>query len=384
MRGNQLVNNIPDEGRIVAICDADERKTAQALKNHQADWRVAKDYRALLDQADIDAVMIATTDHHHVQAGVLACMAGKDVYVEKPLSLYIKEGRTLVSAARKYQRVVQTGTQQRSMEMNKFACELVRDGGIGKVRVVECVNYSSPKHYQPGQLPRMNVPPGMDWDLWQGQAPARPYHDQLASHWTDESPNWWGSWWAYSGRQMTGLGAHAFDMVQYALGADDTGPVEFWPVEEGAEARIHFRYASGVEVRLRFPDQRPYRGPRLGGIFSGSACKIEINRNKFTTNPPDFVKHPPDPELAGKWEGDGWLAHGHVQNWIDCIKSRQRPVADVEIGHRTATVCHLCSITRQLGRRLKWDPASEQFPNDPEANMLVDRERRAGWELPVV
>jgi predicted dehydrogenase len=183
---------------------------------------------------------------------------------------------------------------------------------------------------------------------------------------------------------MTGLGAHAFDMVQYALGMDESGPVEFWPVEEGVDARVHFLYRNGVDVRLKFPDARPYRGPRLGAIFTGTDCKIEINRNKFTTNPPDFVRNPPDPKLAEKWEGEGWLAQGHVQNWIDCIKSRRRPVADVEIGHRTASICHLCTIARLLNRRLKWDPESETFPDDPEASRYLDRERRAGWELPEV
>jgi hypothetical protein len=135
-------------------------------------------------------------------------------------------------------------------------------------------------------------------------------------------------------------------------------------------------------VRLRFPDQEPYRGPRLGAIFVGDQCKIEINRNKFTTNPPDFVQDGPDQELAKKWEGDGWIAKGHVQNWFDCIRSRKRPNADVEIGHRTASICQLLGITRQLGRRLKWDPKTERFPEDDEANLLLDRPRRAGWELP--
>ncbi len=381
-RGNQLVQNIPTTGQVIAVCDADERKIAASLKKHAATWQVCQDYRRLMDQKDVDAVIVTTVDHHHVHAAMLACLAEKDAYVEKPLSLYLREGRSLVDAARKHNRVVQTGTQQRSMEMNQFACELVRDGGIGKVKVVECVNYSGPRKIPAGQLEPMPVPAGLEWDLWQGQTQARPYNDELAFHWTQGLPNWWGSWWEYAGRQVTGLGSHGFDMVQYALGADDSGPVEFWPVDPGPDGKVNFRYANGVEVRLRFPDQEPYRGPRLGAIFVGTDCKIEINRNKFTTNPPDFVKDPPDPKLAEKWEGDGWIAKGHIQNWIDCIKSRERPVADVEIGHRVASICHLITITRQLGRRLKWDPENETFPNDDEANRLLDRTRRTGWELP--
>jgi predicted dehydrogenase len=381
-RGNQLVSNVPQSGRVAAICDADLRKTSAATKAHRADWSIHQDYRRMLDQEDLDAVIICPCDHHHVQAGILACQAGKDIYVEKPLSLYIREGRALVRSVRRHGRVAQTGTQQRSMEMNQFACELVRDGGIGKIRAVECVNFNGPIPYPAEGLPAEPIPEGVDWDLWQGQAPRRPFNRQLFSHWTDGVGRWWGNWRAYSNSQLTGLGAHAFDMVQYALAADETGPVEFWPVEEGPTARIHFRYANGVEVRLQFPDQQPYRGPRNGAIFVGSECKIEINRNKFTTNPPDFVKHPPNAELAAKWEGDGWIAKGHVQNWFDCIRTRKKPNADVEIGHRTATVCQLLVITRQLGRRLTWDPQKEIFPDDDQANALLDRPRHKGWELP--
>ncbi len=381
VRGNQLALNIPEAGRIVAVCDADSRKTTAAVEAHQADWKVYQDYRKMLEHKQLDAVMVCATDHHHVSASVLACQAGKDVYCEKPLSLYVREGRALVNAARQHGRVVQTGTQQRTMEMNRFACELVRSGAIGDIRAVECVNFGGPRPYPAEGLPRQAIPAGVDWELWQGQAPARPFHHDLFSHWQDGYDGWWGNWVDYSNGQLTGLGSHAYDMVQYALGYDDAGPVELWPIEKGPKARIHFRYDNGVEVRLRFPETKPQRGPRLGAIFVGSKCKIEINRNKFTTNPPDFVTDGPPPEVAKKWEGDGWVAKGHVQNWFDCIRSRERPNADVEIGHRTASLCQLLVITRQLGRPLRWDPSTETFPGDDEANALLDRNRRPGWEL---
>ncbi|QDV64008.1 Inositol 2-dehydrogenase [Crateriforma conspicua] len=382
MRGDQLTRNIPNSGRVVAICDADLRKTDEVTKKNQADWRVYQDYRKLIDQKDIDAVMVATVDHHHVLASILACQAGKDVYCEKPLSLYLREGRALVDAARKYQRVVQTGTQQRTMEMNQFACEFVRDGGIGDIRAVECVNFRGPNPYPAKGLPAEPIPQGVNWDLWQGQAPVHPFHHELFQHWTVKNGRWWGNWRDYANSQVTGMGAHAYDMVQYALGADETGPVEFWPVDEGPQARVDFRYANGVQVRLSFPDKEPRRGPQLGAVFTGSKCKMEINRNKYTTNPPDFVSDPPDPELAAKWEGDDLIARGHVDNWFDCIRSREKPNADVEIGHRTASISHLIVITRMLGRRLQWDPEKETFPNDDEANALLDRPRRKGWDLP--
>ena len=383
-RGNQLLSNIPATGTVAAVCDADSRKTAAASVKHGASWAQYSDYRKLLERSDLDAVMVCTTDHHHVHASILACHAGKDVYCEKPLSVYVREGRALVNAARKHRRVVQTGTQQRTMEMNRFACEFVRAGHIGNIHAVECVNFKGPISYPANGLVKEPIPRGVDWDLWQGPAPVRPFNRQLFAHWKANLGRWWGSWRDYSNGQVTGLGSHAFDMVQYALGADDTGPVELWPVESGDDARVHFRYAKGVEVRLRFPDRAPHRGPRLGAIFVGSECKMEINRNKFTTNPNDFVRDAPPPELARKWEGDGWIAKGHVQNWFDCIKSRERPNADVEIGHRTATLCQLIVITRQLGRRLHWDPVIESFAGDGQANALLDRPRRKGWELPTV
>ncbi len=382
MRGDQLVMNVPESGRVAAICDADLRRTAAATEKHQADWRIYQDYRQLIEQKDLDAVMVSTVDHHHVLASMLACQAGKDVYCEKPLSLYIREGRALVQAARKYNRVVQHGTQQRTMEMNQFSCEFVRGGGIGEIRAVECVNFKGPIPYPTDGLPAESIPEGVDWDLWQGQAPVHPFNHELFQHWSDKNGRWWGNWREYSNSQVTGMGSHAYDMVQYALGMDETGPVELWPVEEGPQARVDFRYANGVEVRLVFPDREPRRGPQLGAIFVGSECKIEINRNKFTTNPPDFITNPPDPKLAEKWEGDGLVAKGHVENWFDCIRSREKPNADVEIGHRTASIAHLIVITRLLGRRLKWDPETETFPGDEEANALLDRPRRKGWELP--
>ena len=382
VRGCQLVKNIPATGRVAAICDADARKTNAALQEHQANWSVYDDYRKLIEQKDLDAVLICTPHHQHALPGILACQAGLDIYVEKPLSLYVKEGRVLVNAVRKYDRIAQTGSQQRSMEMDRFACEFVREGGIGKVKCVEAVNFPGPFPYPEKGLTETSIPPELNWEAWQGPAPARPFNPRLAMK---ELEGGWLSWRDYSG-YGTDLFAHSYDMIQYALGMDETGPIDFWPVEgEGRTARIDFRYANGVEVHVKLqPWTDPPRGPHLGAIFVGERCKIEINRNKFTTNPRDFISNPPDPALAKKWEGDGWVARGHIENWFDCIKSRAKPNADVEIGHRTVTVAHLTNIARELGRKLRWNPKDEQFEGDAEANLLLDRPRRAGWELPKV
>ena len=388
VRGKQLIRNIknlPGKGRVAAICDCDARKVAETLQEHHADWKTYEDYRRLIDQKGLDGVMICTPHHQHVLPAMLACQAGLDVYVEKPLSNYVNEGRALVKAARKYGRVVQTGSQQRTMEMNRFACELVRDGGIGHVKVVEAVCFGGPMRYPKEGLPEEPIPAGFNWDLFQGPAPIHPYNQLLAAHWSEKLGGCWTNWRDYSGAG-TDMMAHSLDMVQYAMGADESGPVEFWPVEgKGMSARIDFRYANGIMVQSKYEAYKePQRGPLLGGIFIGDRCKIEINRNKFTTNPPDFIKNPPDPKLAEKWEGDGWVAQGHIENWFDCIKSRAIPTADVEIGHRTVTVGHLINIAREVGRKLRWDPERELVVDDPEANALLDRPRRKGWELPQV
>ena len=298
-----------------------------------------------------------------------------------------KDG-ALVRAARKYNRVVQVGSQQRSMEMDRFACELVRDGGIGKLQLVEAVCFVGPMPYPRQGLPEEPIPAGFNWDLFQGPAPFHPFNRDLCR--PKDSPergHKWIDWRDYAGGGATDMMAHAMDMVQYALGADATGPVEFWPMEKkGMASRVDFRYGNGVEVQAKYPAtwKKPYRGPYLGGIFLGEECKIEINRNKFTTNPHDFVKDPPDPKLAEKWEGDGWVALGHIENWLDCIKLRGKPNADVEIGHRTITIAHLINIVRETGRRVRRDPAAEHIVGDTEADALLDRPRRKGWELPAV
>jgi predicted dehydrogenase len=385
-RGRALLHNIAPAGRLAAICDPDSWRTAAALNEFQANWKVYADYRKMFEQEDLNAVMVCPCCHHHVHAGILACQAGLDVYVEKPLSIYVAEGRALVRAARRYQRVVQTGTQQRSMEIDRFACEFVRDGGIGRVQVVECVNQPGPIPYPPDGLPEEPIPAGLDWDVWQGPAPVHPFNNQLFLRRTEARGRpWWGRWRDYSAGETGIIQSHGFDMVQYALGADDSGPVEYRLLGEGPAGRVDFRYASGVEVQMKLS-----RGPAVGAIFVGEKCKIEINRNKFTTNPPDFVKAGPDPQVAVKWSGllgGDSIARGHVQNWFDCIKSRGRPNADVEIGHRAATICNLINIARQLGQvgqTLRWDPVAERFTNSEEGNKLLDRPRRRGWELPAV
>ena len=366
-RARQLMDHLPAEGQIVAICDVFRQRAEETNQQKASDWPIYERYQELLERKDVDAVVVATPDHARVLPCIHACQAGKDIYAEKPLTLTIREGRVLVDAVRKYGRVFQVGSQQRTMEMNRFACELVRSGGIGKLKLVQGVNYTGPKKYT--GLPAEPVPEGDNWNLWQAQTEARPFNSALQFGWMQ--------WRSYSGGEMTNWGAHGIDQIQWALGASHTGPVEVWPISPGPNGKVGMLYENGVEVRYELE-----QGPHGGGIFVGTECKIEINRNKFTTNPKDFVQNPPDPAVAESWEGPGWIARPHMQNWLDCIKSRELPNADVEIGHRSISVCHLANIARELGRKLKWDPEMEQFVGDEEANQSLDRPKRVGFELP--
>jgi hypothetical protein len=187
-------------------------------------------------------------------------------------------------------------------------------------------------------------------------------------------------WWDYSGGEMTNWGAHGIDQIQCALGMDTTGPVEFWPIPDGAKGAVAFRYNNGATVRLEMP-----AGLLNGGaIFVGEKGRIEILRNDFRTDPLKMIKELPPAEEVQKWDRAQWQAKYHMQEWLDCMRSRKTPSADVEVGHRSISLCHLVNITRELGRKLKWDPEAERFPGDAEANALLTRPRRRGFELPAI
>jgi predicted dehydrogenase len=381
-RGNQLMA-LPAEGRIVAVADVD-RTRAESVAD-QRKCRAYHDYRELLESKDIDGVFVATPDHWHVLPSLHACQAGKDVYLEKPLSLTIREGRLLVGAVRKYGRVLQTGSQRRSMSGHRWGCELVRNGVAGKIHTVIILNYPSPWE---SQFPGQPVPAGLDWDTWCGPTEPVPYHPDI---FIQRSNPGWLSLRPYSGGEMTGTGAHGFDQIQWALDLDHTGPVEVWaeggklepviyaqPESRGRGdtacsrgRRVRMRYAHGVVIRLEDD------GPAAGGEFIGDRGKIRIGNNTVTSNPEDLVRvRPEDLKLRLPPVND------HIQNWFDCIKSRAKPVADVEIGHRSAVLCHLGNIARWTARKLVWDPVQETFPGDGAANAYLDRPRRPPYTLP--
>lgn len=361
--------------QAIAVCDVDQNRLAAAVKRigKEGDPNIGySDYRKLLDRKDIDAVVISTPDHWHALPTIHACQAGKDVYCEKPLSLTIAEGRGMVAAARKHERIVQTGSQQRSSSNFRTACELVRSGRIGKLEKV-LVGIPGPNH--PGEPgPDSDPPSELDYDFWLGPAPERPYNVKRV-HYN------FRFFRDYSGGQMTNWGAHHIDIGQWGMGTDDTGPVSvegtasFHPQgwhEVTETCRLTYTYANGVEMIV---GQKQSDIPS-GTTFIGSEGQIHVNRGKLSSTPGEIIKQP-----IGENEVHLYKSSGHHANFIDCIKSRELPICDVEIGHRTATLCHLGNIVAYTGRKITWDPAKEQIVGDDVANAMVSRPYRSPWKL---
>ncbi|MDY0167315.1 MAG: Gfo/Idh/MocA family oxidoreductase [Thermoguttaceae bacterium] len=402
--------------QVVAACDCQPGRAEAFVRDMAGDakWGVYEDFRAMIEKEKLDAVMAETTTHARAYVTVSVMQMGMDVYIEKPMCLTIAEGRAMVNAARKLGRVTQVGTQQRSMPINNWASDLVKNGTLGKVRVVEAPNFVGPFRWTKTSTADVTEPVEPWWDTWTNQAELRPYDPALHRG--------WARWWDYDGGGLcfgvTGWGTHSYDQINRALGTDDTGPVEVLleePVADretgrfearetvggvvvgdtgdedtgtpyhgmaklsGPRARMRMKFASGTELRLHMDGDR---GPGLGAIFTCEKGKVEINRNKLASNPRELVRAPDNPGPNRRPE-----SAYHIENWIECIKTRERCTADVEIGQRATTLCYLVNIVRDVGRVgevLRWDPAAERFTNCDEGNALLDRKRREGWELPVV
>jgi len=366
--GSQQVQN-------VAVCDVDAAKAAAAKELVDAhyghhDCRIYRDFREMLDRDDIDAVSIATPDHWHAIPTIEACRRGKDVHVEKPLSLTIREGRAMVEAARRYGRVVQTGSEARSSPSCRLACELVRNGRIGEVREVYVSSVGGPSSME--VLPAEPVPPGLDWEMWLGPAPWRPYNKGY-------HPVNWRGFYDFSGGGLTDWGAHHFDLTQWALGTDDTGPVEIIPPDGREHKFLTLVYASGVRVYHVLGAQPEVE--MLGHITAiGTRGRIGFWYGGLEkTDPPSLAREMIGPnELRLHQCPPG----GHeVGDFLTAVRTRQRPGADVEIGHRTVSVCHLAHIAYRLRRPLHWDPLREEFPGDEEASRMCSRAMREPWRL---
>jgi predicted dehydrogenase len=364
-----------DDVQIVAVCDIEgtRRENAQQqVENRYSERKKSGqfkgcaayvDFRELLQREDIDAVVIATPDHMHVIPCMMAAAAGKDIYCEKPLTHSIREGRMLVDCIRKHQTVFQTGSQQRSEFGGKFrqAAELVRNGRLGEIKTVR-VGVGAPP--VPCDLPAEEVPANVDWDLWLGPAAYRPYNQVLCPKGMHKHFPAFRMYQEFAGGGLADMGAHHFDIAQWALGMDDSGPVKVTPPADGANTGLKFTYANGVEM---------FHGGPSGCTFEGTEGTLYVDRGQIKSDPGTILETP-----IGDADQRVYFSDNHKRNWVDCIRSRKRPICDVETGHRSASVCHLANIGYRLGQSLNWNPKTEEFDSG-EANALLFREPREGW-----
>ncbi len=369
-RGMALLGIHDDPGcTIAAVCDVD-RERLGAAKDRIGRCDAYQDFRPILDRKDIDAVLIGTPDHWHAAITVMACQAGKDVYCEKPLCRGIGEGRRMVEAARQYGRVVQMGTQYRSMARTRETCEWVRNGRLGRVHTVRLSHPANPSFpAEPGRRP----PPNLDWDLWLGPAPWAAYHPQRC-HFS------YRYFMDYGGGAIADNGVHMFSVVSWAMGADQTGPVTIRATGRQAANNL---YDVPVEMSVRYEFADP-AWTMLWEQPGGGSLNLEFIGDRATLSGFwDFRVAAGEADLTPTRAGEVRLerSDSHSGNWLECIATRRRPVMDVEIGHRVTTWSHLGNIAFQLGRKLRWDPVAEQFPGDAEANRLLDTPYREPWRL---
>ncbi|HEX3148457.1 MAG TPA: Gfo/Idh/MocA family oxidoreductase [Gemmataceae bacterium] len=376
-QGTGDLRNAARFGSVVALCDVDEGHVENAGKA----WPMAAkehDFRKIIDRKDVDVVVCGTVDHWHTLVSLAAMRAGKDVYCEKPLTLTVDEGKRLVEAQAKTKRLLQTGSQQRSDKNFRLAVELVRNGRLGKIKEVDVW---LPAGRKEGPFKTAAVPKGFDWDLWQGPTPAVEYV-QERTHVT------FRYWWDYSGGTMTDWGAHHNDIARWAL--DQQGPVKISgkPTVEmipggftaASEYGVEYTYADGVVHRCRSTAANNWfggvvdpKGQQHGIKFHGTDGWIFVTRGKIEVSDPDLLKTPL-PASATRVT----MSNDHMGNFFECVRTRKLPICDAEVGHRSASICHLGVIAMRLGKELKWDPAKEEF-NDKEANKWLAREPRKPW-----
>ena len=356
--------------QVVALCDVDAGHLEKARETAGLDKKSTyNDFRDLLARDDVDAVVVATPDHWHVPVSIAAVKAGKDVYCEKPLTLTIAGGRALADAVKRYGRILQTGSQQRSGSEFRNACELVRNGRIGKLHTIK-VGIPGNNRKCPDTWEAQPVPEGFDYDMWLGPAPWEPYTEQRCHYEFRFILD-------YSGGQMTNWGAHYLDIAQWGNDADDTGPVEIEGKGDFPESGL-FTTAKKVDITYTYANGVKLLLTTGGGNtrFEGSDGWVFVTRGKIDAEPKSLLK-----EKIGPDEIHLYNSRDHKQNFLDCIKSRKDPIASAEIGHRSSTVCHLGNLAMLLGRKVKWDPKRERFIDDSAADSMIGRSMRAPWKL---
>ena len=361
------------ECQPIAVCDVRASHLQQGVNTLDGagfhDIKATANYEEIIANPAIDAVCIITPDHWHAAMAIAAMKAGKDVFVEKPISLTVEEGKAMIEAEKKYGRIVQVGSQQRSSTHFRIAANLVRNGLIGEVKEVYCQLGEFPQPPEHEEIKR--VPDGFDYDRWLGPAPFHEYSDHRVLG------NYGGGWrcyWDYGGRKFGDIGAHHYDIVQWALGRDDTGPVEFIPLGyEGAEHH-HYRYADGITV---WRDKKPDHDHMIR--FIGTEGEVHVSRGRIASLPEGLVRH--------QFKDDDVLvqeSNDHRKNFVDSILSREPTICPANVGHRSATICHLAAIAQRLERPFRWDPVAEQVTDDAEAMAMQDRTRRDGYALPEI
>ena len=386
-RGRVIAKEAQKFGRVVAVCDVDAgHREGAAIE--LGDVPQFTDFRELVARKDVDVVLNGTPDHWHTLVNLHALRNGKDVYSEKPLTLTIDEGKRLRDAVKQTGRVLQTGSQQRSDAQFRMVCEIVRGGRLGKLTKVTTI---LPAGLRGGPFKAAPVPAKLDWDLWLGQAPKVEYVPER-THTT------FRFWYDYSGGTITDWGAHHNDIARWALGHDGPVAVEGQRLAEqpaggytaASQYRVQYTYADGLphvcqsttaDSIFGAPEGEPPPGERRNGVvFEGEHGWIYVRRGHLEASDPALLS---DPLPSGAERL--YASNDHMGNFFECVRTRKPPVADVEVGHRSVTLCHLGAIaTRLPGRRLKWDPKAELFVGDDEANRYVAREQRKPWTYEAV
>ncbi len=371
----QAMTGRPDT-QVLAVCDVYKSRREKAksqVENAYAGKTASGTYKGcdayneferIIERDDIDAVFIVTPDHWHAAISVAAMRSGKDVYVQKPMTLTIREGRIMSDVARQQGAILQVGSQQRSERAFRRACEIVRNGWIGKVHTIYAQLGQFPP---PATLPEQPIPEGFDYDRWLGPTPYYVYNEERVR---GDYGGGWRRFWEYGSRKNGDWGAHHFDIIQWALGMDDSGPVQFIPKGyEGTQYQTHI-YADGTKVLRDHPTKN---GQMIQ--FIGSEGEVLVSRgDRLETTPVELKSRALSSSDIHLYE-----SRNHEDNFIQCVKTRQTPICTAEIGHRTATICHLSGIAERLKRPLKWDPAKEEILGDAEASRWTDRPRRAPY-----
>ena len=378
-QAKSLVNSFKKIAQTVAGADVDSKKLAAfkqlsekyhaevAQKEKYSGFTEYTDFRQMLERKDIDGIVIATPDHWHAVMAIMAANAGKHVYCEKPMAHTVAEGRAMVTAMERNKVILQTGSMQRSWEKFRHAAELVRNGYIGVVKEV-LVTVGDPAI--PCNLPAVNTPSYLNWDGWVGPAEFKPFNPELSPPIEEDIYPHWRNYKEYGGGILSDWGAHMFDIAQWGLGMDKTGPVKFIPPPDNATKGLTMVYANGIVMKhVDF-------GRGFAVRFIGDKSVLDISRDFIDSNPANIAT-----ATLSANDTRVYVSDDHYKDWLDCIKTGKQPICDVETGHRSSSVCALANIAYWLKRPLDWDPKKEQFKNDVQANALLMPNIRGAWKL---